>query len=87
MRPAANPTVRYQAYDGKTLPYDDASVDLAFAIRVMHHVAVGDRPQFASELRRVVRPGGLAVIFEHNPYNPLTQHVVRNCEFDEGAVR
>ena len=43
----------------------------------MHHVDVQHRPQFASELRRVVRPGGLAVVFEHNPYNPLTQRVVR----------
>lgn len=83
---AANPTVTYQAYDGKTLPYDDASVDLAFAICVLHHVDVQHRPQFASELRRVVRPGGLAIVFEHNPYNPLTQRVVRNCEFDEGVV-
>ena len=32
-----------------------------------------------------VRPGGLAVVFEHNPYNPLTRRVVRNCEFDEGV--
>jgi len=26
------------------------------------------------------------MLFEHNPWNPLTQHAVRNCPFDENAV-
>ena len=37
-------------------------------------------------MRRVVRPGGLVVIFEHNPINPLTQWIVRTCPIDENAV-
>jgi SAM-dependent methyltransferase len=82
----ANPTVAYDVYDGGRLPYDDASMDVAFSICVMHHVDVQDRPQFAAELRRIVRPKGLAVVFEHNPYNPLTRKVVRDCPFDEGVV-
>jgi SAM-dependent methyltransferase len=82
----ANPTVAYDVYDGARLPYDDASMDVAFSICVMHHVDVQDRPQFAAELRRVVRPNGLVVVFEHNPYNPLTRKVVRECPFDEGVV-
>ncbi len=64
----------------------DETFDVAFAICVMHHVDVEQRPAFTAEMRRVVRAGGLAVVFEHNPYNPLTRHVVRNCEFDEGVV-
>src|SRR5205085_10701942 len=35
------------------------------------------------EMRRVVRPGGLVAVFEHNPWNPLTRRVVRSCAFDE----
>jgi SAM-dependent methyltransferase len=88
MRHAAahNPSVRYQAYDGGRLPFADRTFDLAFAICVVHHVPPRDRPRFASELRRVVRPGGLAVVFEHNPLNPLTRLAVSRCEFDEDAV-
>jgi SAM-dependent methyltransferase len=82
----ANPSVAYDVYDGGRLPYDDASMDVAFSICVMHHVDVQDRPQFAAELSRVVRPKGLVVVFEHNPYNPLTRKVVRECPFDEGVV-
>jgi len=45
-----------------------------------------DRKVFVSEFRRVIRPGGLGLIFEHNPNNPLTRHVVSNCEFDHNAI-
>ena len=33
----------------------------------------------------MTRRGGRLVIFEHNPLNPLTLHVVNNCPFDENA--
>ena len=38
-----------------------------------------------SELRRVLLPGGMLFVFEHNPLNPLTVRAVRTCEFDENA--
>jgi hypothetical protein len=36
-------------------------------------------------MARVTRPGGIVAIFEHNPWNPLTRKVVRDCEFDVGV--
>jgi hypothetical protein len=33
-----------------------------------------------------VRPGGVACIIEHNPYNPLTRLAVFRCPFDRDAV-
>ena len=41
---------------------------------------------FTWELRRVVKPGGVALIFEHNPYNFLTRRVVSSCIFDKDAI-
>jgi SAM-dependent methyltransferase len=82
----ANPTVRYQAYSGPRLPYADGRFDFAFAIGVAHHVPPPQRPSFVAELGRVVRPGGLVALFEHNPYNPLTRLAVSRCEFDEDVV-
>jgi SAM-dependent methyltransferase len=82
----ANPGVRYQAYGGERLPYPDARFDVVFAICVAHHVPPPRRASFAAELGRVVRPGGLVALFEHNPYNPLTRLAVSRCAFDEDAV-
>jgi len=68
------------------LPYDDNSFDAAMTICVMHHVPVKNRDHFLSEMHRVLKPSGLAVVFEHNPLNPLTMRVVNNCPFDADAV-
>jgi SAM-dependent methyltransferase len=81
-----NPRAHYRHYDGKTLPFADGELDLAFAICVLHHVARPDRLGLIREMARVVRPGGLVAIYEHNPLNPLTRMAVRRCEFDAGVV-
>ena len=61
---AENPGVEYRAYDGERLPYDDGRFDLAFCVCVVHHVPTAHWARFAAELARVVRPGGLAAVFE-----------------------
>ena len=33
-----------------------------------------------------LRPGGRLFVFEHNPYNPVTRHLVNTCPFDADAV-
>jgi ubiquinone/menaquinone biosynthesis C-methylase UbiE len=83
---AAHPDVSYAAYDGERLPYDDETFDAAFTICVMHHVPPPAWPGFVAEMARVLRPGGLALVFEHNPRNPLTMKVVNRCAFDRDAV-
>jgi len=81
-----NPSIQYQVYEGKRLPFTDASFDVAFTICVMHHVPPPQWPQFTAEMKRVLKPGGMAIVFEHNPRNPLTRRVVSNCVFDKTAV-
>jgi SAM-dependent methyltransferase len=81
-----NPDVEYKASGGELLPYNDGEFDASFAICVMHHVPVSKWAQFSAELARVTRPGGVVVLFEHNPFNPLTRRAVSNCPFDEDAV-
>jgi SAM-dependent methyltransferase len=83
---AAVPAATYELYDGSRLPFADGEFDLAFAICVLHHVDVPDRRPLLAEMARVTRPDGLVAVFEHNPLNPLTRRVVRNCAFDEGVT-
>jgi len=68
------------------LPAPDASFDIAFTACVFHHIPQDEHLHWLCELRRVTRPGGHIVIFEHNPLNPLTQRAVRKCAFDVNAV-
>ncbi|BCH17448.1 MULTISPECIES: class I SAM-dependent methyltransferase [unclassified Mesorhizobium] len=81
-----NPCVTYRACTTPRLPYGDGAFDLAFASCVVHHVAPASWLDFFREMRRVVRPGGVACIMEHNPYNPLTRLAVLRCPFDQDAV-
>lgn len=83
---ANNPTVDYAQAQGQNLPWSTASFDVSLAVCVYHHVLPGDRRALVSEMRRVVRPGGLVVIIEHNPWNPLTRLAVARCPFDHDAV-
>src|SRR5581483_5040817 len=46
----------------------------------------GHWPAFLTETLRILRPGGLFAIFEHNPWNPLTRLAVNRCAFDFDAV-
>jgi SAM-dependent methyltransferase len=48
-----------QAYNGRILPFETASFDVIFSSNVLEHVAQVE--EFQSELRRVLRPGGLAI--------------------------
>ena len=81
-----NPWATYSAYEeGEPLPYEDEAFDISFAICVFHHVPVDARPSLVGEMERVTGRDGLVVIFEHNPWNPLTRKAVRDCPFDEDA--
>lgn len=85
MAKSANPAVSYKVNDGKTLFYSDGEFDVCFALCVFHHVPPEARIGLLSEMVRVTRKGGLVVIFEHNPLNPLTVRIVNSCPLDRNA--
>jgi trans-aconitate methyltransferase len=77
---------RFQLYGGEGPVAADGSVDLAFSACVFHHIDAGEHVDLFRRLRQTLSPDGALVIFEHNPINPVTQHIVATCEFDEHAV-
>lgn len=81
-----NPRVRYREYDGLRLPVERGSFDVATALCVMHHVPPTQWASFVEEARSALRPGGWLMVFEHNPWNPLTRLAVARCPFDFDAV-
>lgn len=60
--------------------------DLVFVAGVFHHIPPGERAGIARNLYSRLKRGGSLVVFEHNPYNPLTRYIVSSCVYDEDAV-
>jgi SAM-dependent methyltransferase len=73
-------------YDGQALPFEDGSFDLVFTACVFHHIPESEHIRLIAEIRRKLAPGGRFILFEHNPWNPLTRHAVATCPFDANAV-
>jgi SAM-dependent methyltransferase len=80
------PDGKFQLYDGERIPFEDQTFDVAFTVCVLHHVPPAQWTSLVTEMARVLKPGGLLYIFEHNPYNPLTRRAVSNCPFDADAT-
>src|SRR5262249_20573666 len=53
---------------GESLPYEDAGFDVVFGHDVLHHMDLG---RAMPEIRRVLRPSGLAVFAEPLGHNPI----------------
>ena len=69
-----------------TIPFETAQFDFVTAVCVYHHVPPPLRNALTAEVRRVLKPGGIFAIIEHNPYNPLTRLIVKRTPVDAGAV-
>lgn len=67
------------------LPFANDTFDAAFAFCVYHHIDARKHEQHLRDLVRVTRPGGRVIVFEHNPFNPITQAVFRRAPIDEGC--
>ena len=80
------PGARFMPYDGDTLPFEDGEFDVVFTSMVFHHISFDLHARILKEINRVLKPGGRFYLFEHNPLNPVTRKIVRECEFDHDAV-
>jgi SAM-dependent methyltransferase len=68
------------------LPYEATSFDLVTAVCVYHHVLSKDmRLRLTSEIKRVLKRGGIFCLIEHNPLNPITRLIVHRTPMDANA--
>jgi SAM-dependent methyltransferase len=73
---------------GRHLPFDDATFDFTYCIAVMHHIAnPKDVCETLWEMCRVTKPGGLVLIWDHNPRNPYWPLLMSRVPQDTGAER
>ncbi len=59
--------------------------DLITVANVFHHIKPQARKEALCRLKALLKPNGMIAVFEHNPLNPLTLHVVKTCPFDADA--
>lgn len=64
------PAFKYICIDSKCtkLPFENASQDIVTAIMSLHHIQYVDA--YLMEIHRVLKPGGVFIIQEHNPQTP-----------------
>ncbi|HLN03874.1 MAG TPA: class I SAM-dependent methyltransferase [Bryobacteraceae bacterium] len=72
--------------DPAAIPFSDANFDFVTAVCVYHHVPPNARAALTAEIVRVVRPGGIFCMIEHNPLNPITRLIVSRTPIDADAV-
>ncbi len=60
--------------------------DLIFIAGVFHHITRRLQLKCMQEVACLLKSSGEVFIFEHNPYNPITKHLVNTCPLDADAV-
>jgi len=85
MLSSKSPFILRQQPSPGVLPFRAGSFELVTAVCVYHHVHGQDRALLTGEIRRVLTPGGICCIIEHNPWNPVTRAIVRRCPVDVDA--
>jgi ubiquinone/menaquinone biosynthesis C-methylase UbiE len=79
------PNVDFVLAGAQNIPLDDESVDVVFMFKSLHHVPLTAMSQAMQEIRRVLKPGGLAYISE--PVYAGDFNEILRLFHDEKAVR
>jgi ubiquinone/menaquinone biosynthesis C-methylase UbiE len=75
----------YVQIEANRIPVADRSQDIVFTACVFHHIPHEEHVMWLKELRRITKSGGVLMVYEHNPMNPLTVRTVHTCPFDVNA--
>jgi SAM-dependent methyltransferase len=59
--------------------------DFILAACVFHHIEPNQRELVLQRLWKLLKPKGVILIWEHNPWNPITCKIVKECAFDRDA--
>lgn len=60
--------------------------EIIFISNVFHHIEPPLRKKAISNINLMLKPDGKVFFFEHNPFNPVTRHIVNTCVWDTDAI-
>jgi SAM-dependent methyltransferase len=66
--------------------WKQGAYDIILAANVFHHIPHSEHLAILKELRSLLASQGKFILWEHNPWNPFTQKIVKDCVFDKDAV-
>ncbi|MCS6800405.1 MAG: methyltransferase domain-containing protein [Chloroflexota bacterium] len=70
------------------LPFPDNRFDVVICVALLHHVVEPARVATTiREMVRVTKPGGLTVLWDHNPLNPYWPILMKRVPQDDGSER
>lgn len=73
------PHITFFECDDRSLPFESGNFDCVYSSYVFHHLNFDQQKKMMSEIMRVLRPAGLAIIFEFNRWHlPTRYHFMRN---------
>lgn len=76
--------LHFSVFDGLNIPFS-GQFNIVMMAGVLHHIESDKRPGILIKIRDILTSDGSFFMFEHNPWNPLTRRIVRDCPFDEDA--
>ena len=82
----SGPMPQLTLQNGSKTVYSPRSFDFIVVSAVLHHVPPDDRSSVIAEIKRILKPGGIVIIFEHNPRNPVTRYIVARTPIDRNAI-
>lgn len=78
--------VTFKLCQSECLPFDSGSVDIVLMYGLIHHIDTGEKiVQIFKEVNRILKKGGIVVVYDFNPFNPVARYIVRNCPIDSGV--
>ena len=71
---------------GPTLPFFENNMfDVIYAAGVFHHIPFNEHKEYLDELHRILKPNGLLILFELNPWNPGTSYIFHTHPMEKNA--
>lgn len=81
-----DPNVNFFLINEENLTKYNGSFDLIFVSCVFHHIQPTLREHSMKNIFNLLKKDGTLYFFEHNPYNPVTRHIVNTCVWDTDAI-
>jgi SAM-dependent methyltransferase len=81
-----DPNVNFFLINEENISKILGSFDLIFVSCVFHHIQPPLRNDSMKNIFNLLKDGGNFYFFEHNPYNPVTRHIVNTCVWDADAI-